>query len=884
LFAAATVVSCAGTDPDSGKQTPDGYSHYRCGTRDVAETELVAFESTLDRLVPEAATPDRVSGSVTIPVHVHVIQDAAAGSKLSASLEDQITKQIQVLNDDYSGKQGGHNTAYRFQLVTPIDVVQNQAWYHVLPNTKEERDMKTALRKGGVGDLNLYFAALGVNGRGLLGWSTFPQDYSKDPIMDGVVVLTDTLPGGPAAPYNLGATAVHEIGHWLGLYHTFQNGCKAPGDSVKDTPREAAATFGCPSTPPDTCPSDPGQPNRADPIHNYEDYTDDACMSEFTHDQAIRMNRLWKIRAASCGDGKVDFGELCDTGIASGPGSCPTSCDDGDKCTTDTLNNPGTCQAECKSAPVPPKDNDGCCPTGANASNDNDCPKSCGNGVVDPGETCDTGIASGNGSCPTAASCDDGNPCTTDSVEGEGTCNAKCKHDPITTPKSGDMCCPPGANSGNDSDCAASCGNGIVDPGEKCDTGIASGKGSCPTSCDDGDACTKDTLLDPGTCNAQCQSTPITTAANNDGCCPPGANSSNDNDCAASCGNGVVDPGETCDTGIHGGRGSCPTSCDDGDACTTDTLQNAGTCTAACASTPITTPANDDGCCPRGANANNDNDCKPVCGNHVVEHGEECDDGNTDDGDGCSHDCKVEVVPPTGFRIVTMQLADPHIYFASFGCSDLTSVVNGQLSSNLTGDADNDGFLDLSPVAVFRPLAQGKAGSSLDFLLGKCKKADGTCSGNGVTKYSADESNITQGTCLVPGADHYTGYDSGNNATPVNSVQNNCMVTASTTLEISLQGTSLTLQDAQIAAVYSGNPATGLTSGLVRGFLSKADADNAILPANLPLVGGKAISALLGGFGNCTSAPGHDDTDTFNGQQGWYFYLNFTAQQGPYAD
>lgn len=120
-----------------------------------------------------------------------------------------------------------------------------------------------------------------------------------------------------------------------------------------------------------------------------------------------------------------------------------------------------------------------------------------------------------------------------------------------------------------------------------------------------------------------------------DSCCPRGCDAQSDPDCSTQCGDGVVESPETCEPSNR--AAICPKSCDDGDRCTTDLLLGSpDNCNVRCSNTPISVPADGDGCCPPGATAANDLDCPATsnCGNGQVEADEECDGS-----DNCTLDC-----------------------------------------------------------------------------------------------------------------------------------------------------------------------------------------------------------------------------------------------------
>jgi hypothetical protein len=240
----------------------------RCGTPDPTFEEAERTSNAIMGISPmESFKP------VLIPTAFHVVRHDDGSADVA---NQQIIDQLSVLNEAYK------DLGYQFTLHS-IDRTDNTAWSQHLIGSPEEMAMKSALAVSPECTLNFYINDLGG---GLLGYATFPFSYPEDSYRHGVVVLYSSLPGGTAFPYDEGDTGTHEVGHYLGLYHTFQNGCTPPGDEVDDTPDEALPAFGCPIGR-DTCPG-PG----LDPIHNYMDYTDDGCMDEFTDGQSYRMDSL----------------------------------------------------------------------------------------------------------------------------------------------------------------------------------------------------------------------------------------------------------------------------------------------------------------------------------------------------------------------------------------------------------------------------------------------------------------------------------------------------------------------------------------------------------------------------------------------------------------
>lgn len=244
----------------------------RCGTHTPTVEETARNAGLVERwLAAGGRTRFAEKADVVIPIAYHVV----AMDDGSCDVPDvQIYDQMDVLNAAYAG------TGFSFTLAS-IDRTYNSKWSTARYGSRQASLMKEATSIDPASTFNIWLANIGG---GLLGYATFPDMYPEDSYMHGVVALYSSLPGGTAAPYNEGDTITHEAGHYLGLYHTFQDGCTEPNDYCDDTPQEGSPAYGCPEGR-DTCPA-PG----LDPIYNFMDYSDDYCMYEFTGDQSVRAH------------------------------------------------------------------------------------------------------------------------------------------------------------------------------------------------------------------------------------------------------------------------------------------------------------------------------------------------------------------------------------------------------------------------------------------------------------------------------------------------------------------------------------------------------------------------------------------------------------------
>jgi len=198
----------------------------------------------------------------------------------------RMQKSVEVLNEHYAPAN------IQFTL-NRVDRYGNERWYHkVGVNNAEAYEMRSQTHVGGAETLNIW-----TTGFSEVSWtggyvSYFPWDIvdatKKD---DGIVMRHDFFVDSGHPIFNDGKYLTHEVGHWVGLFHTFEGGpCNDYNDGVEDTPAQVSPTYigdnSC--VPVDTCPNQTG----VDPITNFMDYSHPDCQSHFTDGQIDRMRTV----------------------------------------------------------------------------------------------------------------------------------------------------------------------------------------------------------------------------------------------------------------------------------------------------------------------------------------------------------------------------------------------------------------------------------------------------------------------------------------------------------------------------------------------------------------------------------------------------------------
>lgn len=248
------------------------------------------------------------NGIVYIPVVFHIIHN----NGLENISQAQIMDQIRILNEDFRRKEGtaGFNSE---GVSADMQIEFRLAQYDPNGNKSDGIVRIQSTQTDNAGDaakaLSYWNSAKYLNiwvvktinssqvpgGGTILGYAQFPWTQSSRPTTDGVIIRSDQI--GVVGTGQLsqgGRTLTHEIGHWLGLYHTFQDGCEggtsancaSQGDQVCDTPPVSESSTGC-AVGKNSCTND--VPDLNDMVRNYMDYSDGSCLNTYTTGQKARI-------------------------------------------------------------------------------------------------------------------------------------------------------------------------------------------------------------------------------------------------------------------------------------------------------------------------------------------------------------------------------------------------------------------------------------------------------------------------------------------------------------------------------------------------------------------------------------------------------------------
>ncbi|RBN50121.1 zinc metalloprotease [Flavobacterium psychrolimnae] len=299
LLSAAALLMLFSCQNDTTETTPEASaaSQRGCASQEVLAAQMKADPSLALRMNKIEAFTEKamltgrlVNGKVEIPVVVNVLYRTAAENISLA----QIQSQIDVLNKDFNAL----NSDYSSVPTLFSGVKANVGITFVLQNvvrrstTTSSWTTSDAMKKSAKGIapttpttvLNMWSCNMGG---GILGYAQFPGGASAT---DGVVIDNNAFgtTGTATAPFNLGRTATHEVGHWMNLRHIWGD-ATCGSDLVSDTPTHNTANYGIPAYPHySTCTGTP-----VEMTMNYMDYTDDAGMYMFSNGQKSRMAALF---------------------------------------------------------------------------------------------------------------------------------------------------------------------------------------------------------------------------------------------------------------------------------------------------------------------------------------------------------------------------------------------------------------------------------------------------------------------------------------------------------------------------------------------------------------------------------------------------------------
>jgi len=316
---------------------------------------MANIEAFTKQKIANTSAQEKINGAViSIPVVIHVIYNSAKTVENISTA--QIQSQIDVINEDFRRTNSDANNTWSQAADTQIEFClatvdpNGNATTGITRKSSSKVSWGTAdaMKKSSQGGVNPWDTSQYLNmwvcniGGGILGYAQFPGGSAST---DGVVMSPQYFGSSAkgsgfylSAPFDLGRTTTHEIGHFLNLRHIWGDGACGTDDFVADTPESDASNGGCPTTH-QSC-------GTTDMVQNYMDYTNDSCMNLYTLGQ---KNRMRAVLAAGGSRRSLALSEKC------GAVATPT-CSDGIQNGTETGID---CGGSCSPCTVTPTCTDG---------------------------------------------------------------------------------------------------------------------------------------------------------------------------------------------------------------------------------------------------------------------------------------------------------------------------------------------------------------------------------------------------------------------------------------------------------------------------------------------------------------------------------------------